>query len=115
MGIPIKRTRITLFVLTGMAAALAGMMMSTQVVNFYPNLGTGLLLPALAAVFVGGTSVFGGRGSIYGTFIGALMIGAIPAGIVAAGLTDFWTQAIYGGIILIAISIHAILQRRFQR
>jgi simple sugar transport system permease protein len=115
MGIPIQRTRITLFVLTGMAAALAGMMMSLQVVNFYPNLGSGLLLPALAAVFVGGTSVFGGRGSIYGTFIGALMIGAIPAGIVAAGLTDFWTGFIYGAIILIAISIHAILQRRFQR
>jgi simple sugar transport system permease protein len=115
MGVPIRRTRITLFVLTGMAAALAGMMMSMQVVNFYPNLGTGLLLPALAAVFVGGTSVFGGRGSVYGTFIGALMIGAIPAGIVASGLTDFYTQAIYGGIILIAISIHAVLQRRFQR
>ena len=115
MGVPIRRTRITLFMLTGMAAALAGMMLSLQVVNFYPNLGSGLLLPALAAVFVGGTSVFGGRGSVYGTFIGALMIGAIPAGIVASGLTDFWTQAIYGGIILIAISIHAVLQRRFQR
>ena len=115
MGIPIRRTRIILFVLTGMAAALAGMMMSLQVVNFYPNLGSGLLLPALAAVFVGGTSVFGGRGSVYGTFIGALMIGAIPAGIVASGLTDFWTGAIYGAIILIAISIHAVLQRRFQR
>jgi simple sugar transport system permease protein len=115
MGIPIRQTRIILFVLTGMAAALAGMMQSLQVVNFYPNLGTGFLLPALAAVFVGGTSVFGGRGSIYGTFLGALMIGAIPAGIIAAGLTDFWTQAIYGAIILIAISIHAILQRRFQR
>ncbi len=115
MGVPIRRTRIILFMLTGMAAALAGMMMSLQVVNFYPNLGSGLLLPALAAVFVGGTSVFGGRGSIYGTFIGALMIGAIPAGIVASGLTDFWTGAIYGAIILIAISIHAILQRRFQR
>ncbi len=115
MGVPIRRTRIILFMLTGMAAALAGMMMSLQVVNFYPNLGSGLLLPALAAVFVGGTSVFGGRGSVYGTFLGALMIGAIPAGIVASGLTDFWTQAIYGAIILIAISIHAVLQRRFQR
>jgi simple sugar transport system permease protein len=115
MGIPIRATRIILFVLVGMAAALAGMMNSLQVVNFYPNLGTGFLLPALAAVFVGGTSVFGGRGSVYGTFIGALMIGAIPAGIVAAGLTDFWTNAIYGAIILISISIHAILQRRFQR
>lgn len=115
MGIPIRMTRIVLFVLTGMAAALAGMMMSLQVVNFYPNLGNGLLLPGLAAVFVGGTSVFGGRGSVYGTFVGALMIGAIPAGIVASGLTDFWTQAIFGAIILISISIHAVVQRRIQR
>ena len=115
MGIPIRMTRIVLFVLTGMAAALAGMMMSLQVVNFYPNLGNGLLLPGLAAVFVGGTSVFGGRGSVYGTFVGALMIGAIPAGIVASGLTDFWTQAIFGAIILVSISIHAVVQRRIQR
>ena len=63
MGIPIRRTRIMLFVLTGMAAALAGMMNSLQIVNFYPNMGSGYLLPTLAAVFVGGTSVFGGRGS----------------------------------------------------
>jgi len=98
-----------------MAAALAGMMMSLQVVNFYPNLGTGLLLPALAAVFVGGTSVFGGRGSIYGTFIGAFMIGGIQAGIVAAGLTNYLELFIYGAVILIAVSIHAVLQRRFER
>ena len=74
-----------------------------------------ILLPTLAAVFVGGTSVFGGRGSIYGTFIGAFMIGGIGAGIVAVGLTDFYTNLIYGAIILISISVHAILQRRFQR
>jgi simple sugar transport system permease protein len=115
MGIPIKRTRVMLFVLTGMAAALAGMMNSLQIVNFYPNMGAGYLLPTLAAVFVGGTSVFGGRGSVYGTFIGAFMIGGIAAGIIAIGLTDFWTNLIYGAIILISISIHAILQRRFQR
>jgi simple sugar transport system permease protein len=115
MGIPIRRTRITLFVLTGLAAALAGMMQSLQVVNFYPNMGDAALLSTLAAVFVGGTSVFGGRGSIYGSFIGAFMIGAIPAGIVAVGLTDFWTSFIFGGIILVSVAIHAILQRRFQR
>jgi len=53
--------------------------------------------------------------SVYGTFIGAFMIGGIAAGIIAVGLTDFWTNLIYGAIILISISIHAILQRRFQR
>jgi simple sugar transport system permease protein len=115
MGIPNARTRVVLFVLTGVAAALAGLLNSLQVVNFYPNMGSGYLLPALAAVFVGGTSVFGGRGSIWGTFIGAFMIGGITAGILAAGWADFWTNLIYGAIILISVSIHAILQRRFQR
>jgi simple sugar transport system permease protein len=116
MGIPIRSTRILLFVMVGVAAAFAGVLNSERVVNFYPgNLGTGFFLPALAAVFVGGTSVFGGRGSIYGTFIGAFMMGGIQAGIVAAGLTDYWTGLIYGAIILISISIHALLQRRFER
>ena len=116
MGIPIRRTRIMLFVLVGVAAAFAGVLNSLRVVNFYPgNLGTGFFLPALAAVFVGGTSVFGGRGSIYGTFLGAFMIGGIQAGIIAAGLTDYWTNLIYGAIILISVSIHALLQRRFER
>lgn len=115
MGIPIMRTRIILFVLTGVAAALAGVMNSFQVFNFYPSQGEGYLLPALAAVFVGGTSVFGGRGTVWGTFIGAFLIGGIEAGIVAVGLKDFYTQLIYGCIIIAAITIHALLQRRFAR
>ena len=114
MGIPIRRTRIILFVLTGVAAALAGLMTSLQIVNFYPTMGDGFQLPTLAAVFVGGTSVFGGRGTIYGTFLGAFMIGTIQAGIVAVGLTDYYTNLIYGAVILAAVAVHAVLQRRFQ-
>lgn len=115
MGIPVRRTRVTLFVLTGMAAAFAGVLLSLQVANFYPSMGAGYLLPTLAAVFVGGTSVFGGRGSIWGTFLGAFMIGGTEAGIVAIGLTDYYTNLIYGGIILVAVTIHTVLQRRFKR
>src|SRR4030095_956020 len=72
MGIPIRRTRITLFVFTGLMAAFAGLLNSLQIVNFYPGMGDGYLLPTLAAVFVRGTSVFGGRGSVWGTFIRAV-------------------------------------------
>jgi len=115
MGIPIMRTRMILFVITGVTAALAGAMNSFAIVNFYPNQGAGYLLPALAAVFVGGTSVFGGRGTVWGTFIGAFLIGGIEAGIVAVGLKDFYTQVIYGAIILAAVSVHALLQRGFAR
>lgn len=115
MGIPIRSTRTLMFVLVGVVSALAGVMESLQVSNFYPGVGAGYLLPALAAVFVGGTSVFGGRGTVWGTFIGAFMIGAIRAAIVAMGVEAFWTEVIYGGIILVAVSIHAVLQRRFER
>lgn len=115
MGIPIRSTRTMMFVLVGMASAFAGVMQSLQVSNFYPQMGAAYLLPALAAVFVGGTSVFGGRGTVWGTFIGAFMIGAIQAAIVAMGVEAFWTSVIYGGIILAAVSVHAILQRRFER
>ena len=114
MGIPIRRTRITLFVLVGVASALAALMNAFSLTNFYPNLGSGYLLPTLAAVFIGGTSVFGGRGTIYGTFLGAFMIGGIQAGIVAVGLTDYYTQFIYGVIILSAVTIHVLLRRRFE-
>jgi simple sugar transport system permease protein len=114
MGIPMRRTRILLFVLVGVAAALAGAMNSLQIVNFYPTMGDGFLLPTLAAVFIGGTSVFGGRGSVYGTFLGAFMIGAIQAGIVAVGLTDYYTNLIYGAVILAAVAVHALLRRRFE-
>jgi simple sugar transport system permease protein len=113
MGVPVRRTRVLLFVLVGVAAAFAGMLNSFRVVNFFPAMGPGFMLPALAAVFVGGTSVFGGRGSVYGTFLGAFMIGGITAGIVAAGLSEFYVPMIYGAIVLASVSLHAILQRRF--
>lgn len=114
MGIPIRRTRIILFVLVGLAAAFAGVLNSLQVVNYYPSLGDSYLLWALAAVFVGGTSVFGGRGSVWGTALGAFMIGGIQAGLVAIGLSDYLPGLVYGAVILISVSIHALLRRRFE-
>lgn len=114
MGVPIRRTRIILFVLVGMSAALAGMMNSLTLNNFFPNVGQGYLLYTLAAVFIGGTSVFGGRGSVYGTFLGAFIIGGLEAGIVAMGLTAYYITPIQGAIVLIAVSIHAVLQQRFK-
>jgi len=70
------------------------------------------MLTTFATVFVGGTSMFGGEGTILGTFIGAFLIGSLEAGIVAAGLSGFWTQVIYGLLILIAVTIHTLLRRK---
>jgi simple sugar transport system permease protein len=112
MGINVNRTRILVFCFVGVAAAFAGILASLQVSYFWPSLGEGYMLKTLASVFLGGTSVFGGTGTIMGTFVGSFIIGAIEAAIVAIGLTGFWTQFIYGLIIIVSVSMHAILRRR---
>jgi len=114
MGVNVNRTRLAVFIMMGLAAAFAGVLASLQVSFFWPSLGEGYLLSTLASVFLGGTSVFGGVGTILGTFLGSYIIGAINAGIVAIGMTGFWTQLIYGLIIIISVSMHVVLQRRIK-
>ena len=77
MGVNTGRVRIQAFMLIGLISAFAGVIASFHVVYFWPSLGEGYLLRTLASVFLGGTSVFGGTGTILGTFIGAFIIGAI--------------------------------------
>ncbi|MBE0411531.1 MAG: ABC transporter permease, partial [Anaerolineales bacterium] len=84
------------------------------VTYFWPSLGEGYLLRTLASVFLGGTSVFGGVGSLFGSFLGAFIIGAIEAGTVAIGLTGFWTQLIYGLIIVLSVIMHTYLRKRME-
>jgi simple sugar transport system permease protein len=115
MGVNVDRVKTLCFVIVGLFAAFAGLVQSLDVSYFWPTIGGGQLLNTLASVFVGGTSVFGGTGTIYGTFVGSYIIGAINAGIVAAGLTDFWTQLIYGLIIIISVGIQTVLSRRLRR
>jgi simple sugar transport system permease protein len=114
MGVNTRRTRVMVFVMVGMASAFAGVLASLHVSYFWPSLGDGYLLQTLASVFLGGTSVFGGVGTILGTFLGSYIIGAIEAAIVAIGLTGFWTQLIYGLVIIVSVSMHAILRRRMS-
>jgi len=114
MGVNVNRTRMAVFIMIGLAAAFAGVLASMQVSFFWPSLGEGYLLSTLASVFLGGTSVFGGTGTILGTFLGSYIIGAINAAIVAIGLTGFWTELIYGLIIVISVSMHVIMQRRIK-
>jgi simple sugar transport system permease protein len=112
MGVNVDRTRMMVFAIVGIAAAFAGLIGSVEVNYFWVNLGEGYLLRTLASVFLGGTSVFGGVGTVLGTFIGCFIIGAIEGGTVAIGLTGFWTQLIYGLIIIISISMHSLVRTR---
>jgi simple sugar transport system permease protein len=114
MGVNTGRIRIRAFMLIGVISAFAGVLYSFHIAYFWPSTGEGYLLNTLASVFLGGTSVFGGTGTILGTFLGAFIIGAIEAATVAVGLTGFWTQLIYGLIIVLSVIMHMYLRRRME-
>ena len=112
MGINVDMVRTIAFVLMGVLAALTGILSNLEVQYFWPNQGEGSLMPVLAAVFVGGTSVMGGRGTIFGTVLGVLMIGSLEASIIAIGLSGFWVQLIYGAVIIICVTIYTLISGR---
>ncbi len=107
MGINTDKTRIILFIQMGMISSFSAVLLTLEMANWWPTNGEGYLLLVFASIFIGGTSVFGGSGTIFGTFIGAIIIGIIESGIIAMGLDGFYTRFIYGVIILIAVCVHA--------
>ena len=114
MGVRTNRVRVSVFALTGVAAAFAGIASTLESNYFWPTVGSGYMLPTVAAVFLGGTSIFGGRGTIFGTVVGAFVIGAIEPGIVSIGWTGLLTQVIYGAVIVGALIMQAFVIRRVR-
>ncbi|MGR5129174.1 ABC transporter permease [Photobacterium swingsii] len=112
MGVPVERTRMLLFMQMGAISALVGAFVSIEMSSWWPNQGQGYMLLVFASVFIGGTSVLGGRGTLMGTLFGACIIGILEAGIISAGLAGFWTRLIYGVIILLSLVIHSILLKQ---
>lgn len=111
MGLPVRRTRIAVFCLMGLLCAFAGVMACMEMGSWWPTQGEGYLLLVFASVFIGGTSVFGGEGSIYGTLVGAVIIGIVEAGIISAGLSGFWTRTVYGIIIVASVSFYVVMAK----
>jgi simple sugar transport system permease protein len=109
MGINVDATRIKLFTVMGVIAAFAGLLLTLEINVFYPTQGQGFLLPAMASVFVGGTSISGGVGSIVGTFFGAYVMGSLEAGIVATGITSYWVQSVEGLVMASSIVLNTVL------
>jgi simple sugar transport system permease protein len=112
MGVDVDGVKIMIFAIVGVVAAFAGFVQSIDLLFFWPTLGGGYLLNTLASVFLGGTSVYGGTGTVFGTFVASFIINTINPGIVAVGLTGYWTNVIYGAIIVISVTLQALLRRR---
>ncbi len=104
-GLNVNRIKVRVYVLAGALAGLAGVLQAARLNSATPNAGTGEELNAIAAVVIGGTSLSGGRGSIFGTVLGCLVIGVLNSGLVVLGVSPFWQQVIKGFVILGAVAI----------
>lgn len=106
VGVNVAREKIKLFTMMGVMGALAGVLLTLENKNFFTTQGSGFLLIVMAAVFIGGTPISGGSGSIVGTFFGSYIVGSIEAGIVASGLGGFFTRLVVGLVFLAAVIFH---------
>jgi simple sugar transport system permease protein len=109
MGIDVAATRVKLFTWMGVIAAFAGLLLTLEINVFYPTQGGGFLLPTMAAVFIGGTSIAGGLGSIFGTLFGAYIIGSLEAGIVATTISGYWVQLVEGVVMAASMVLNIIV------
>jgi simple sugar transport system permease protein len=110
VGINVESTKIILFTVNGMIAAFGGLLLTMEINVFYPTQGQGFLLPALAAVFIGGTSIAGGKGTIVGTLFGAYIIGSLEAGVVASRISGYWVQLVQGVVMAAVVVLNIVIE-----
>jgi len=104
-GIPVRRHTIRIYILSALLAAIAGLLYSARFTNGAANAGDPLLLDSIAAVVIGGASLFGGSGTIFGTLIGALIISVIQNGLVILAINPFWQFVTVGIVIILAVLV----------
>ncbi|ACT93344.1 Monosaccharide-transporting ATPase [Dyadobacter fermentans DSM 18053] len=104
-GINVNRVKIVVYTIAGALAAVGGIMVTSRLDSAQPNAGISYELDSIAAVVIGGTSLSGGRGSILGTVLGALIIGVLNNGLVLLNVSPFWQQVVKGLVILLAVII----------
>jgi len=103
VGINTKSLQVKIFVISGVASAISGILLTSRLYSAQPNSASGYELDAIAAAVLGGTSLSGGYGTVFGTFIGALIMGVINNGMNLIGLPYFYQQIVKGLIIIVAV------------
>jgi ribose transport system permease protein len=108
-GVSTDRIKIIVYALSGLFAALAGILLTSRLTSVEPSMGSDYELNAIAAAVIGGTSLFGGKGSVVGVAIGALILGLVSNGLDLLSVNQFYRLIITGLIIIIAVAIERYL------
>jgi erythritol transport system permease protein len=110
-GIRADRIKLAVYIISGGCAALAGLLLTSELGAAYPDTATTYELNAIAAAVLGGTALAGGRGSIVGTIMGAFVIGFLSDGLVLVGVSPFWQLVVKGAVIVFAVITEQAQQR----
>jgi ribose transport system permease protein len=113
-GLRVGRIKTWVYALGGGLAGVAGVLVTARLDSAQPNAGLGYELDSIAAVVIGGTSLSGGRGSVFGTVLGCLIIGVLNNGLFLLNVSPFWQQIIKGFVILAAVAIDRVNQQKTE-
>ncbi|WP_022928172.1 ABC transporter permease [Patulibacter americanus] len=110
-GVPVRKAKTRVYMISGVCAAMAGLIIASELTSAAPQAGETFELNAIAAVVIGGTSLMGGRGNVRGALIGAFVIGFLADGLVILGVSTFWQIVIKGSVIILAVILDQSQQR----
>jgi len=111
-GVPVARIKVFAYAYSGLAAGFAALVLTGRLNSAQPTAGTGFELDAIAAAVVGGTSLAGGRGTAWGTFLGALIIGVLNNGMNLLNVSSFYQLIAKGAVIVLALLVDRLVRRR---
>ncbi len=111
MGLPVHHVQIGLYVVSAISGALAGTMLAAMLGAAAPNAASPHLLTVIAAIILGGTSLQGGRGSVWGTLVAVLILGTLNNGLTLLDVSSFWQEVTRGIVLILAVSVDQIRLR----
>ncbi len=104
-GLPVKRYQMTAYILSGLSAAIAGLFLTSRLGTAAPQASTGLELKVIAAIILGGTSLSGGKGTLFGTLLGVLILGTLDNAMTLLSISSYYQQIALGVILLLAVGL----------
>ncbi|MBB5754525.1 ABC transporter permease [Prosthecomicrobium pneumaticum] len=111
IGIPVERTVVTLYIVSALSGAVAGIVLAAMLGAAAPNSAGQHLLTVIAAIILGGTSLNGGRGSVWGTLLAILILGTLNNGLTLMNVSSFWQDVTRGVVLMLAVSLDQIRSR----
>jgi ribose transport system permease protein len=115
VGLPVKPVQVSLYVISAISGAVAGTMLAAMLGAAAPNAASPHLLTVIAAIILGGTSLQGGRGSVWGTLVAVLILGTLNNGLTLLDVSSFWQEVTRGIVLLLAVGVDQVRQRIQER